>query len=57
MKKQDRQKKALEQLKKQLLVGTKPGKDSVGKTTEELVPLTEGDKDRIKKEIAILEKA
>lgn len=40
-------------LEAQLLKGTKPEKVN-GKTTSKMIPLTEGDKTRIKKDIEIL---
>lgn len=46
---------ALERLNAQLTAGTKPEKVN-GKTTKKLIPLTEGDKNRIGKEIEILVK-
>lgn len=43
-------------LEEQLVRGTKPEKVN-GKTTSTMIPLTEGDKKRINKEIEILSKA
>jgi len=43
-------------LEEQLKRGTKPEKVE-GKTTSKMIPLTEGDKNRINKEIEILSKA
>ena len=42
-------------LEEQLVRGTKPEKIN-GKTTSKMIPLTEGDKKRINKEIEILSK-
>jgi hypothetical protein len=44
---------ALTSLEKQLVAGTKPAKVE-GRTTRDLVPLTDSDRDRITKEIGIL---
>lgn len=46
---------AKEYLEAQLLKGTKPEKVN-RKTTSKMIPLTEGDKTRIKKDIEILSK-
>lgn len=51
-----RRKNAKSVLEGQLKRGTKPEKIE-GKTTSKLIPLTEGDKNRINKEIEILSKA
>ena len=51
-----RRKNAKTVLEEQLVRGTKPEKVN-GKTTSKMIPLTEGDKKRINKEIEILSKA
>ena len=50
-----RRKNAKAALEEQLVRGTKPEKVN-GKTTSTIIPLTEGDKKRITKEIEILSK-
>lgn len=45
---------ALTLLESQLKSGTKPAKDENGKTTSELIPLTDSNKNRIEREISIL---
>ena len=52
---ENRRKNANTVLEEQLKRGTKPEKVN-GKTTSTMVPLTEGDKKRINKEIEILNK-
>jgi len=51
-----RRKNAKTVLEEQLVRGTKPEKVN-GKTTSKMIPLTEGDKKRINKEIETLSKA
>jgi len=51
-----RRKNAKSVLEEQLVRGTKPEKVN-GKTTSTMIPLTEGDKKRINKEIKILSTA
>jgi len=52
---ENRRKNAKAVLEEQLVRGTKPEKVN-GKTTSKMIPLTEGDKKRIKMEIEILSK-
>lgn len=45
---------ALGLLEKQLKSGTKPAKDENGRTTQEQIPLTESNRNRIEREISVL---